>query len=309
MALRFTLRQLEYLVAVGHAGSVTLAAERMNVSAPSISTALAQLEAELGLPLFIRKHTQGMIVTPSGREIIREAISTLAAARTLAELSGQLRGRVTGTLNLGCLLTFAQILVPQLRRGFVEVHKDLIFHQTETHQAALIKGLHEGTLDVALTYDLALPTDLMFIDLGALPPFVNLPADHPLAQRDSVSMADLAGYPMVLLDLPYSTDYFLSLFEKAGVKPQIVERSSDMEVVRSLVANGFGFSISNFRPISNVAADGRKLVFLPISGPVQPMQIGLLYRKGAGTSLTIQAFIDHAKTHLQAVLPSLILRA
>ena len=83
MALRFTLRQLEYLVAVGHAGSVTLAAERMNVSAPSISTALAQLEAELGLPLFIRKHTQGMIVTPSGREIIREAISTLAAARTL----------------------------------------------------------------------------------------------------------------------------------------------------------------------------------------------------------------------------------
>ena len=54
MALRFTLRQLEYLVAVGQSGSITLAAERLNVSAPSISTAIAQLEAEFGLPLFVR---------------------------------------------------------------------------------------------------------------------------------------------------------------------------------------------------------------------------------------------------------------
>ena len=125
----------------------------------------------------------------------------------------------------------------------------------------------------------------------------------------TLSIADLADLPMVLLDIPYSADYFLSLFEKAGVKPHVAERSGDLEVVRSLVANGFGYSIANFRPFTDLAADGRKLAFVPLSGTVQPMQIGLLYRKGAGTSLTIQAFIDHAKTQLQSILPSLILRA
>ena len=309
MSARFTLRQLEYLVAVGQTGSVTLAAERMNVSAPSISTALAQLEAELGMPLFFRKHTQGMTTTPSGREIIREAIATLAAARTLAELAAQMHGTVKGSLNIGCLLTFARIVVPQLRRSFMDLYPQVEFHQVETHQGALLKGLLDGTLDVVLTYDLALPPELTFIDLGTLPPFVTLPADHPLATRETLSITDLADLPMVLLDIPYSADYFLSLFEKAGVKPRVVERSGDLGVVRSLVANGFGYSIANFRPFTDLAADGRKLAFVPLSGKVQPMQIGLLYRKGAGPSLTIQAFIDHAKTQLQSILPKLILRA
>jgi DNA-binding transcriptional LysR family regulator len=308
MSVRFTLRQLEYLVAVGQAGSVTLAAERMNVSAPSISTALAQLEAELGLPLFIRKHTQGMTATPSGRDIIREAMATLAAARALSDLAEQFRGTVKGSLNLGCLLTFARILVPQLRRSFTNLHPEVAFHQTEAHQGALIKGLLDGTLDVVLTYDLALPPELTFIDLGTLPPFVTLPADHALAQRETLAITDLADYPMVLLDIPYSADYFLSLFEKAGIKPRVVERSGDLDVVRSLVANGFGYSIANFRPVTNYAADGRKLAFVPLSGSVQPMQIGLLYRKGARSSLTIQAFIDHAKAELERLLPDLILR-
>ena len=308
MSVRFTLRQLEYLVAVGQVGSVTLAAERMNVSAPSISTALAQLEIELGQPLFIRKHTQGMTATPFGREIIREAISTLAAARTLAERAEEFQGTVKGSLNFGCGLTFARILAPQLRRSFVDHYPEVDFHQTQTHQAFLIKGLHDGTLDVALTYDLALPPDLTFMPFGVLPPFVTLPADHRLASRETVSMTDLADYPMVMLDLPLTTDYFMSLFDKAGVTPDIVERSSDMEVVRALVANGFGFTISNFRPVTDIAADGRKLAYVPLSGDLRPMQIGLLYRKGARISLTVQAFIDHAKVQLDRILPNLTLQ-
>ena len=95
MPIRFTLRQLEYLVAVGQAGSITLAAERLNVSAPSISTAIAQLETEFGLPLFVRRHAHGMSATQSGREIIREAATALASASRLTELAAQYRGTVS----------------------------------------------------------------------------------------------------------------------------------------------------------------------------------------------------------------------
>lgn len=61
MPLRFTLRQLEYLVAVGECGSIVLAADRVNVSSPSISAAIAQLEQELGLQLFVRRHANGAV--------------------------------------------------------------------------------------------------------------------------------------------------------------------------------------------------------------------------------------------------------
>lgn len=308
MALRFTLRQLEYLVAVGHAGSITLAAERLNVSAPSISTAIAQLEAEFGLPLFVRKHAHGMSPTQSGREMIREAAATLTAAAQLSDLAAQYRGTVRGSLNMGCLLTFAQILVPQLRRSFIDRYPEVEFHQTETHQAALIKGLREASLDVALTYDLALPADLDFIELAVMPPFVMVPEAHPLTKHDAVAVADLIAYPLVLLDLPYSAEYFLSFFEKQALKPRIAERSRDMAVVQSLVANGFGYSFANFRPLTDRAPDGKKLAFVPLAGPVQPMRMGLLCTPGSRASLTVQAFIDHARDMLRSLLPDLLLR-
>jgi DNA-binding transcriptional LysR family regulator len=308
VALRFTLRQLEYLVAVGQAGSITLAAEGLNVSAPSISTAIAQLEAEFGLPLFVRKHAHGMSPTQSGREIIREAAAALAAAGRLIELAAQYRGTVKGRLNIGCLLTFAQILVPQLRRSFIDRYPEVEFHQSETHQAALIDGLRDATLDVALTYDLALPADLEFIELASLPPFIMLPAAHPLSHHPSVTLADLTDWPLVLLDLPLSADYFLSFFEKASLKPRIADRSRDMAVVQSLVANNFGYSIANVRPLTNRAPDGKALVFVPLAGAVQPMRMGLLCAGGSRASLTIRAFIDHATETLQTLLPDLTLR-
>jgi DNA-binding transcriptional LysR family regulator len=68
MPLRFTLRQLEYLVAVAECGSVALAAERCHVSSPSISAAISQLEQEFGLQLFVRRHAQGLSLTEGGRQ-------------------------------------------------------------------------------------------------------------------------------------------------------------------------------------------------------------------------------------------------
>ena len=71
MPLRFTLRQLEYFVAVGEEGSIAAASETLNVSSPSISAAIAQLEAEFGLPLFVRKHARGLSLTPRGSAFVR----------------------------------------------------------------------------------------------------------------------------------------------------------------------------------------------------------------------------------------------
>jgi DNA-binding transcriptional LysR family regulator len=302
MQTRFTLRQLEYLVAVGRCGGVSLAAEQLNVSAPSISTAIQQLETELGLALFVRKHAHGMSPSQSGREIIREAETVLASARRLTELANTHTGAVRGELRVGCLLTFAQIVVPQLRRSFLAKHAGVDFRQFELHQAGLIDGLRGASLDAALTYDLAIPADLEFLELAVLPPFAVFSERHELARRKTLAMKDLADQPLILLDLPLSADYFLSLFSAAGLKPRIAERTRDLAVAQSLVANDFGYSIGNFRPVSDLSPDGRRLCFVPLTGAVKPLRMGILCASGSRSSLTIRAFIDHCRSAIPKVL-------
>ena len=295
MPLRFTLRQLEYLVAVGEAGSIALASERVNVSSPSISAAIAQLEAEFGLALFVRKHAHGLTLTQGGRQFVAQAKAVLAEAARLNDLAGEITGQVRGPLSVGCLQTFAQVMLPQLRRGFVGQFPQVEFRQAELNQTEIFDGLRGATLDVALIYDLDIPSDIFFLPLITLPPYAVLPADHPLARQSSVSPTDLAPLPMILLDLPFSTDYFLSVFTRAGLRPRIVERTRDMGVMRSMVANDFGYSIANIRPVTDQAPDGGRLAHVPLAGPVRPLQLGLAVMAGAGLALTVQAFVDHAR--------------
>lgn len=309
MPLRFTLRQLEYLVAVGEAGSIALASERVNVSSPSISAAIAQLEAEFGLALFVRKHAHGLTLTPGGREFMVQAKAVLAQAARLNEIAGGITGQVRGPLSVGCLLTFAQVVLPQLRRSFVDAFPAVEFRQVELDQTGILEGLRSATLDVALTYDLDIPSDIRFQPLVSLPPYAVMPDDHPLAGQGSVTAADLAGHPMVLLDLPFSTDYFLSFFTRAGLRPRIAERTRDIGVMRSMVANGFGYSIANIRPVTELAPDGRRLRYVPLSGPVRSLSLGLVMMAGAGAALTVRAFADHAARHITAdAAPGLKLR-
>ncbi len=304
MTLRFTLRQLEYLIALADCGSVALAAERVNVSSPSISAAIAQLEASYGLQLFIRRHAQGLSLTEGGRQFTAAAREVLAAASRLTDRAADIAGKVAGTLTVGCLLTFAQVLLPHLRRSFADHFQEVEFRQHEGDQAELFEGLRMARLDVALTYDLNIPPDLDFLPLLPIAPHALLPEAHPLAGQASVSPAELAPHPMVLLDLPHSADYFLSLFTEAGMRPQIAERTRDMGVMRAMVANGFGYSIANIWLGSDRAADGRRVVFVPLAGPVRVMQIGLLMPRAAAPRRTMTAFIDHCRTHVtDAALP------
>jgi DNA-binding transcriptional LysR family regulator len=306
MPLRFTLRQLEYLVAVAECGSVALAAERCHVSSPSISAAIAQLEQEFGLPLFIRRHAQGLSLTEGGRQFTEAARAVLAAGAALNDRAAELTGQVRGPLAVGCLLTFAQVVLPRLRRSFAEAHPEVEFRQSEHDHAALIEALRHARLDAALSYDLELPGDLEFLPLLPLAPYALLPEGHPLAGRAQVTAADLAPHPMVLLDLPYSADYFLSFFTAEGLRPQIAERTRDMGVMRAMVANGFGYSIANIRLGSDRAPDGRRLVFVPLVTPRAPMRMGLILPAGGPLRRAVAAFADHCRAVLtEDALPGL----
>ncbi|TPI44268.1 LysR family transcriptional regulator [Mesorhizobium sp. B3-1-6] len=293
MPLRFTLRQLEYFVAVGEAGSIAKAAEQVNVSPPSISASIAQLEAEFGVQLFVRKHSHALALTAGGRLFLKEAARLLNDADALHDIAGDIAEKVRGPLAIGCLLTFAQIVLPALRRKFEDAFPDVRVRQFERNQGQLFEMLQRGEIDAALTYDLELSQDMTFEPLMQLPAYVMLPAAHRLAARAGITPEELVDEPMVLLDLPYSREYFLSAFQ--GLRPRIVERTGDIAVMRSMVANGFGYGIANMRPLNTMSPDGKLLVFVPLLGDLRPLTMGIALPNAEHRTLTVQAFIDHCR--------------
>jgi DNA-binding transcriptional LysR family regulator len=299
MPLRFSFRQLEYLVAVGEAGTIALAAQRVNVSSPSISSAISQLETDLGLQLFVRHHAQGLTLTPGGRRVFNEAKHILFSANGLNDLASDIVETARGPITIGALLTVAPIISAQLRRSFEKRHPEVLVTLKEGSQVDLLRMLGQAEIDVAITYDIEIPKDVAFENLISLPPYVMLAKDHPKAKHASLTLADLQDEPMVLLDLPLSRDYFLSMFHNAGFRPNIAERTSDIFMARSLVANGFGFGLVNMRTRSDIAPDGEKLAIVPLTGAVRPVILGLATKQTTHRSGIVQAFFAHVADHLQ----------
>jgi len=293
--MRFTLRQLEYFVAAGETGSITLASERIAISQPSISTAISHLEKELGVQLFVRHHAQGLSLTPAGHRLLREAKALLAQAEGLYAAAGEATGQVRGRISVGCLVTLAPMVIPELSHSFMASYPAARVHQVEGDQEQLLEELRRATVDVAITYDLQLTDDIAFEPLATLPPHVLVSETHPLASRPRVNLSDLADEPMILLDLPLSREYFLALFMAEGLVPNIHARSAHQEVVRTMVANGYGYTLGNARPRSDQALDGRRLVRIALAGSPQPMALGMATAVQLRPSRLVEAFQAHCR--------------
>ena len=198
----FTLRQLEYFVAAAESGSITEAALNIPVAQSSVSAAIAALEAALGVQLLIRHHAQGITPTAEGRLFAERARSLLREADELERFASELTSELSGTLNLGCLVTLAPLVAPHLGKGFRQQHDGVALKMVEAGQDELMAGLRAGQLSVALTYDLELSDGIAFSPLATLSPYALFAAGHPLAAKPSVTLAELADEPLVLLDLP-----------------------------------------------------------------------------------------------------------
>ncbi len=298
--MRFTLRQLEYFVAAAEAGSVTEAAQNIPVAQSSVSAAIAQLEAALGVQLLIRHHAHGISPTAEGRQFLERARALLEGADALERFASELTTELSGTLHLGCLVTLAPLVTPRLGQDFRARHPAVGLEMVEAGQQELVAALRSGQLSVALTYDLDLSADLAFLPLASLAPHAVFAAGHPLAGARSVTMAELAEEPLVLLDLPYSRDYFKELFASAGVVPQIAHRSVHPEVIRTMVANDFGYTIVNARPHTSTALDGRPLSTVPIAGDPRPMILGLARLEHVRRTRLVEAFEQHCRAAIES---------
>lgn len=293
--LRYTLRQLDYFVAAAECGSVARAAARLNVAQPSVSNAIAKLERQFAVQLFVRQHAQGVLLTPVGQRLLVEARNLLRHARDLqqsAEAAGDL---VAGQLDIGCFITLAPVFMPGLITDFTEDYPGITIRLVEGVQDELLAGLLAGRFELAFLYNLEIPKEIEAETLASHSPYVLLPEGHPLARRKAISLAHLSEEPLILLDVPPSRSYFTDMFRQHGLEPRIAFSSPSLEMVRGLVGRGQGYSILVTRPHGDHTYDGQGLAIRPIAEETQPGEICLArLRQSKPTRLT-QVFAEFCR--------------
>ncbi|KQV39972.1 MULTISPECIES: LysR family transcriptional regulator [unclassified Rhizobium] len=265
--LYLSLRQLEYVMAVAHAGSLTVAAQQVNVSQPALSVALTQVETHLGQKLFLRRKGAAITLSAFGRLFLADAEALLADAARLESRDG-LRQRRVARIVLGIFEDLAPGYLAPLLRLVRTQYPDIEIRTRVAIFETLADAVIAGDVDVALTYDLGLDARFHRDVFAQVSPQAWLHPQDPLAKRDAVTLADLADLadrPLVLSDQGLSIRHMLGLFRPLGVTPYVAHRAASVEILRSLVANGEGVGISYTNPAGTISHDGRPLVRVPIA--------------------------------------------
>ena len=290
--IQINLRQLEYFVAAARYGSTAKAALAINVSQPSVSKAIADLEQQWGEALFVRKHAKGLDLTAAGLARSREAMALLDAAQQLQEPRKQ---ALAGVLRLGFLSTLGALWIPQILTQMQKRHPSITVELIEGDIDSLTRQVERGEIHAALQYELGLARPLLqALPVAALPPYALMPLRHPLASAASVSLEELAQSPVLLINLPQSREYFLSLFREAGVVPTVCHEFASIELLRSMVANGHGVSLLTTRPVVDRTHDGKRLLCKRIKGRVAKQSIVLSVPRSNASAL-IAPFLSVAK--------------
>jgi DNA-binding transcriptional LysR family regulator len=273
----FSLRQLSYLSAVAQYGSIAAAAEVEHVSQAAISTGLQDLERRLGLQLLTRRPGHGASLTEAGSMILGDARRVIQASNELMSSAKAPNAELRGTLRLGCFTTLSPIFLPQLMSTFAGDHPALELDVLEGSQDELLRALHDGTCELAITYGAGIGDGVATKQLRRMAPYVLLASHHPLADRESIDLGELADTPHIeYTNEPGRTEDFL---RSKGYSPRTLHRSANIEVVRGLIARGLGWSIMFQRWPRNVSLDGLPLAAVPVSGDVPSLDVVAAWRE------------------------------
>ena len=242
------LRHLRYFVAVAEELNFTRAAVRLHIAQPPLSTQIRGLEEELGAELFVRDKRR-IYLTQAGTQLLGRARAILADAEEAKALTRSAAAGVIATLNLG--YTASAIFterVPMLVRAFRAANPHVLLHLHEMSSLDQVHAIHERELDVGLLRkpDVPGPEGLVIEPWLQSPLVAAVSRDHPLADSESLRMADLAGEPLITYPRDSGIGLYWRVIElcmKAGFRPQVIRQARDPSVMIGLVAAGQGIAI------------------------------------------------------------------
>lgn len=285
-------RQLRYFVATAETGQVSRAAAALAISQSSVTVAIRDLETELATDLFSRS-AYGMELTRPGRDLLALAYEILAKFDEAANIRERAAG-ASGRISIATTYTVIGYFLPNHLSRLSRLHPELDIQVHELNRESAEEGLIANRYDLGLllTSNIINPeieTETLMRSTRRL----WLPQGHRLADRRVVELSDLSDESYILLTVDEAANTAMKYWAFAGTPPRIRLRSSSIEAVRSMVANGQGVTVLSDMVYRPWTLDGKRILTVDPS-PVPPsMDVGLAWRRGIEMTPGVKAVLSY----------------
>ena len=298
--MAISLKAMEYFTTALRHGSISQAAAELNIAASAIGAAIDQVEAAFDLTLTIRQRSRGITANASGRQVAQKFERLLEDYAAVLTEGADLKQALSGTLRVGYYAPIAPAFLPAILASFIPDGHDITLHLDECDNNSAQDGLLNGTYDVVLFVSEDVRHAVDFDVLIAAPAYCLVPSGHSFAKQASVTMAQIASQPLVVLNRPVAAAYYQSLFDANDIT--VAAYANSTEMVRSLVGAGHGCAVLNMQPLTTQSYSGAKLVGVPISDPLPPLTLSIGYDKTRPRRL-VQDFVDECRAHFAQIGP------
>jgi len=301
-----SLRQLQILVTVAHAGGYTRAAESLHLTQPTVYMQVKKLSDAIGLPLFERLGKQ-LHLTLAGRKVVAAAEDILDRLVLLRDDIIELKGEVKGELRIAAVTT-AKYFMPHLLGSFLQTYTEVEPSLRVTNKATLINRLINNEDDLVIMG--VVPEDL---DVVAYPILDNIlvpvsSIDHPLAGEKNISLQRLSQERFLAREPGSGTRQAMDrLFDENGLTVRSHMELGSTEAIKQAVMAGLGVSVLSLFNLRLELATGH-IAVLDVEGFPLRRRWYAVHMKGKQLSLVARTFLDflieEGETALNVVPPA-----
>lgn len=270
------ITQLKYFYAVATYHTVSLAAQHLYISQPSLSSAIRELEKEFEVSLFYRRYN-GMFLTPAGTKLFNSAEELLAHYDEVESMMHHL-GRDTKPLRIGIPPMISSFIFADIYKNFLKKNSEMEFVITEKGRYELLDKLNDDLLDVVLLpHTKPFDSNYSAKRIGTLEIVCCVSKSNRLAGYEAVDPAMLAEEPLVLFsDTFFQTKTIRNWFASAGVEPNVSIQTEQLSTAQNMIENDLAIGFM----FKNLAKKNPSLQAIPLSPPI-PVDVSVLRKKDA----------------------------
>ncbi|RKN12422.1 LysR family transcriptional regulator [Streptomyces radicis] len=292
------IRELQWFATLAEHEHVTLAAERLNISQPTLSRAVRRLEQRVGVRLFDR-HQNRLRLNKYGEVFRAHALRAIAEIEAAEQRIATLVDPDAGTVALGFLHSYGTWLVPELLAGYRTIAPRTTFELRGNAADTVVDDVRHGRLDLGLTSPRPTGDDLTWTPLRDEPLCLLVPFGHRLAERRQVRTAELADETFVALQPVFGLRQIADrLCAASGFTPRIALESTELSTLRSLVEAGLGVAIV---PITGSPTEGRgPVTAVPLGDRGALRTVGMISSPTGTRPPVVHRFFDHVRSTAHA---------
>lgn len=253
-------------------GGFNRAAEELNYAQSTVTMQIQKLEAELGMRLI--KRSKSFELTEAGRLFLEQSAHIIRDIEQLQNTMTELVAGETGHVRLGVVEPIASYRLPKILAEFLRKYPQIRVSISIASSPALSQQLQHGELDLAICSPPTLGTELYFEPLLTENFVVLLPEQHPLCDKDRITIQDLRDHRLLITsaDCPYRRKLEIILQEPGGPPLNTLEIGS-MSALKFYVQSGIGVALV---PLSVLHPEPAGTVIRPLQGNEVDMTCGLL---------------------------------